>query len=147
MILQISQTTNAKVVQLNLELKRNNYHITKPRTAVFECLQNSASLLSINELIEKVSGVIDRSSVYRTIELFEELGIIKRIHIGWKHKLELSDKYSYHHHHITCTNCRQVIAIKSDAKIERLIHLIALTNNVKPQTHQLEIEGLCQDCC
>lgn len=98
----------------------------------------------MHELVEKVSEV-DRASVYRSVELFERLGIVQRVNIGWKYKLELTDRFAKHHHHLTCTNCGRAIEI-SESELEQTICRLAAAHCFKPTAHQIEIQGQCSRC-
>lgn len=135
----------AKCELLQKILKDNNYSLTKPRQLVCELLWDQEPL-SMRELNNRAAEKIDRASLYRTVALFERLGIVQRIYIGWKYKIELSDIFTHHHHHISCTNCGKIVAITDETKIEQLIHNIARKHGFTPQTHQLEIRGLCTAC-
>lgn len=126
-------------------LKRGSYSITKPRKIVFSCLMNQEPI-SMHELLAKVNNDIDRASLYRTIRIFEKLGIVQRVYIGWKYKIELTDIFSHHHHHISCVKCHKLIVIKEDAEIEELIQAIAKRYEVKATNHQLEVQGYCNSC-
>jgi len=124
-------------------LKTGGYSITKPRVAVFRALSGHDPL-SIHQLTGKVSE-IDRASVYRTVDLFERLGIVQRLHTGWKYKLELSDRFAEHHHHLTCTNCSHTVSLNED-ELEQLIDQLAAHHGFAPSSHQIEIQGLCATC-
>lgn len=100
----------------------------------------------MRDLTLRLGGQIDRASLYRTIDLFERLGIVQRIYIGWKYKIELSDIFTHHHHHISCLGCGKVVAITEENEIESLIHDLAARHGFSAQTHQLEIRGYCQQC-
>lgn len=100
----------------------------------------------MHDLTERLDGVIDRASLYRTISLFEKLGIVHRIYIGWKYKVELSDVFLHHHHHISCIACGKVVPIKEEARIEQMFKELAAAYNFKAQGHQLEIQGYCERC-
>ncbi len=89
---------------------------------------------------------IDRASVYRTVALFEKLGIIQRLQIGWKYKLELTDSFSRHHHHMTCQQCGRTIPFDESPELERQLRWLAASNRFKIRGHQLEIQGLCPAC-
>lgn len=129
--------------QLHQALKRHDHSLTHPREVVFAALlEGGAQPMS---QLTSTCKPIDRSSVYRTIELFEEIGIVRRIHIGWKYKLELADAFS-HHHHMTCTNCGQIIHFAEDKLLEGRMAEIAVGYNFAIQDHQLEIQGLCIVC-
>jgi Fur family ferric uptake transcriptional regulator len=129
---------------LNDCLIKQGYSVTTARRLVFGALESQESI-TIKDLIGKLPGV-DRSSVYRTIKLFEDLGIVKRVQIGWKYKLELSDNFSNHHHHAFCTNCKIILTLHEDSTIERAINSLARQHTFLLADHQLEIQGLCQAC-
>jgi len=126
-------------------LKNASHSLTQPRLLVCEALAESGPV-SMRELCTAVEDEIDRATVYRTIELFEKLGLVERIYIGWKYKVELSDVLSHHHHHLACTNCGRLIAMSDEADIERLIDAIARRHGFRQQQHQLEVRGICADC-
>lgn len=98
----------------------------------------------MHELAERASGV-DRASVYRTVALFERLGIVQRLNTGWKYKIELTDKFAEHHHHLTCTHCGRTITM-NESELEVLISKLAAHHNFAPTSHQIEIQGLCERC-
>lgn len=124
-------------------LKASGLSVTQPRLAVFKALLGQEPL-SMHELAERV-GKVDRASVYRAVELFENLGVIHRVSIGWKYKLELTDKFAEHHHHLTCTNCGRTTPI-NETELEALITKLAASHGFSPLSHQIEIQGLCRDC-
>ncbi len=126
-------------------LSAHGYHVTKTRQAVFQLLI-SPEPQSMGELTKKAVGKLDRASVYRNIALFEKLGIVHRIYIGWKYKLELSDDFLAHHHHLSCLKCGKVIDIHDDALVEKFITDVAAQFQFVPRRHQLEIDGVCAVC-
>ncbi|MBC7546902.1 transcriptional repressor [Candidatus Saccharibacteria bacterium] len=125
-------------------LKTNGLSITRQRQLLFDLLQDQDPL-SMNELTELVGTTIDRASVYRIIATFEETGIVRRISIGWKFKIELSEAFVAHHHHLTCLSCQLVVPINQE-KLESFISELADINNFQPIQHQVEIQGYCQRC-
>ncbi len=133
------------ISQLKTVLKKRHSSLTVVRRTVFEILALHDAL-TMAELIDKVGAVADRASVYRTIQLFEGLGIVHRLQIGWKYKLELSDAFVNHHHHLTCLNCGKVIPLNEDATLEKELMKLADENNFEATGHQLEIRGYCSDC-
>jgi Fur family ferric uptake transcriptional regulator len=99
----------------------------------------------MQEIIRIANKEIDRASVYRSVDIFEESGIAQRIYSGWKYKIELSDIFQEHHHHFTCLNCGKVYPIH-DESIERIINQLAEAEQFKITSHQLEIQGNCSQC-
>lgn len=126
-------------------LRRHGYSNTKVRSIVFAALEHQEPQ-TMADIIKRVTPLIDRASAYRTMSLFEELGIVHRIQIGWKYKLELSDEFHAHHHHISCVKCGQIEVIHEDAVIEQTIDTIAQRSGYQLISHQLELQGLCQNC-
>lgn len=126
-------------------LTDNGYRITEAREATFKLLI-SPEPQSMREIIAKAGGKVDRVSIYRSIELFEKLGIVYRIYIGWKYKLELSDEFIAHHHHLSCLGCGKIIDIEDEQHIDEFIESVASKVGFKPRRHQFEVDGYCGDC-
>ncbi len=126
-------------------LKQAGYSNTLPRRLVFDALTAQDSL-SIGALCEVLSGNVDRSSIYRTVDLFEKLGIVRRLHHGWKFTIELSDAFSHHHHHATCSSCNHVFEFEESAGLEEDIRRLAADLGIQLQSHSLELRGICKRC-
>ena len=130
---------------LRKTLKDNGYRVTRARELSFKLLINPTPQ-TISQLIDKANGLVDRVSIYRNIEIFEEIGIVKRIYIGWKYKLELSDRFISHHHHLSCLGCGQIIDIEDEKHIDLFINEVTSRFGFSPARHQFEIEGYCRNC-
>lgn len=126
-------------------LKKAGYSLTVPRKALFSALQ-SGTPRTMRELTFDLASIMDRASIYRTIDLFEELGIVVRVQQGWKYKIELSDIFSPHHHHITCINCNKIVSFDEPEGFESMVNALATSNGFVPKSHNLEISGLCPAC-
>lgn len=124
-------------------LKEHDQSVTKPRLAVFDALVGQEPM-PMRQLAERVREA-DRASVYRTIGLFERLGIVQRLNTGWKYKLELTDKFTDHHHHLTCTRCGRTIPM-NESELEETIARLSALHDFRPTAHQIEIQGLCHSC-
>ncbi len=131
-------------LEIRQYLKDRGQSLTKSRLAVFNALRGHEPQ-TMQQLIAACPD-IDRASVYRTIDLFEKLGIVQRLQIGWKYKLELSDAFSRHHHHMTCLRCNRITSFDETQELEQQLRWIAGHNRFKIQAHQLEIQGLCARC-
>jgi Fe2+ or Zn2+ uptake regulation protein len=126
-------------------LKENKLSVTKTRLEIFELLYKKEPQ-SIHELLDKSNAHFDRVTLYRIINLFEKINVSQRVYSGWKYKIELTDSFSGHHHHLTCLTCVAIIPIAEDEHVERLIFKLAEDQGFAPQGHQLEIQGYCQKC-
>ena len=126
-------------------LKDHNKSITKTRLFVFETLVENR-FQSLYEINKKTKCLVNRSSLYRIIEMFQDLRIIEKVPVGWKYKIELSDIFINHHHHITCRSCEKTSVAELNADLEKLIDDIATRADFTLQKHQVEINGICAEC-
>lgn len=125
-------------------LKQEGYFVTAPRMRMFGLLQRHPAL-TLKELI-RLTHKHDQVTVYRTVDLFERIGIINRLRLGWHTKIELSDLFQHHHHHVTCIRCGKIIDLEEDNDIENNIARLTKRLGFTPTDHQLEIRGYCQHC-
>jgi Fur family transcriptional regulator, ferric uptake regulator len=126
-------------------LRKHSQSLTRTRLAVFSALQDKEPQ-TMREIVAACTGKVDRASVYRTITLFERLGIVQRLQIGWKYKLELSDTFHHHHHHLTCRRCGRTIPLPEDRQLEARLHTLSRGQGFTMLGHQLEIQGICAEC-
>lgn len=126
-------------------IKNNGYRVTAARANTFRLLI-SPEPQTVGEILARAKGVVDRVSVYRNLKLFEKLGIVHRIYIGWKYKLELSEKFMTHHHHLSCLDCGKIIDIDVERDIGKLVENIAGELGFTPRRHQFEVDGYCKEC-
>lgn len=130
---------------LTTTLKQQGYSVTDARKTVFLALLDKEPQ-TINELTKATADSLNRASLYRVIELFEQLGIVQRLQIGWKYKLELSDSFAAHHHHMSCITCGRVQPFEESAVIEFELKQLAQERGFQETGHQLEVRGVCQNC-
>ncbi|MAF54100.1 MAG: transcriptional repressor [Chloroflexi bacterium] len=117
--------------------------ITQARRQVVDLLDRKSDGFGAEEINAELPGV-GRATVYRTIRLLLEAGVVC--------KLALRDgttKYSLaryeHHHHIVCVRCGTVDEFR-DSTIERLVRAIGGEVNGEILGHRIEFDILCQGC-
>jgi Fur family ferric uptake transcriptional regulator len=131
--------------QFKETLRNAGVSVTAARCEVFEKVGSHGPLM-MADLVRLLQHSTDRASVYRAVELFERLGIVQRIYTGWKYKLELTDSFHEHHHHLTCTQCGTLYDIPEDSAIESYMQQLATAQQFLMTKHQLEIQGVCSTC-
>lgn len=124
-------------------LKSRGFSSTKTRRSVLQAILRLQPA-TIAELIAALPEV-DRATVYRTIDLFIDLAIVKHISTGMEQRIELGDNFQSHHHHLTCLRCGKVVDIHTP-EIEAAIEQTAVSNLFRPIRHDLEISGYCSSC-
>lgn len=125
-------------------LAASGNRLTNPRQQIFTILKAANHPLSLQELSQQVNA-IDRTSIYRTLELFDRIGVIRIVHIGWKKQYELAEPFKPHHHHLQCMWCGELIDIETPT-LENLVNNIADQYNYTLRSHHFELEGICSQC-
>lgn len=124
----------------------HDIRFTRVRSELFDLLQN-ISPVPAREFIAKatVSG-FDMVSVYRTIDLFEKIGICDSYGSGKNRVLYATNGSDQHHHFIRCTNCNRAFEFENEA-IEMQLDAIARRAGFSDvSSHYLEISGICKYC-
>lgn len=132
------------IERLKETLKSSGSSFTAPRQKVFEELAKHGPLQPA-KLAGYCAPDVDRATVYRTLELFERLGIANRIWHGFKSRLELSEIFTPHHHHAVCQHCGKSIDIVSP-ELEKVLAGIAKQHNFLALSHVIELDGYCHAC-
>ncbi len=133
------------------KLKAKGYKLTTQRRAVLDILiQNSDAHLSTEEiysLVKEKFPEIGLATVYRTVQLFEELNIIHRLNFddGCSRFELYIDNESHHHHHLICEKCSKVFEVENDL-LEDIERDIQEKYNFQVQNHKVTFYGLCQAC-
>jgi Fur family ferric uptake transcriptional regulator len=137
---------------MNIELFKNLFKekklsLSHPRLLVYQELSNALSPLSPLEIYQnllKRKRRIGLTSIYRSLDLFESLGIAFKIANGSavKYKLcELED----HHHHIVCKACGHVVELDF-CDISVWSKKVTESTGYEVTDHQLNFYGYCKAC-
>ena len=125
-------------------LRAHHKKLTDGRWRVYETLAAANQPLSNTQIIARLADR-DRVSIYRTLHLFESIGVTHRVWNGFKSAVELSEAFSPHHHHFTCVACARVTSLGSE-RIEQALAETASGLGVSITSHVIELNGVCRDC-
>ncbi|MBX9809883.1 transcriptional repressor [Candidatus Gracilibacteria bacterium] len=130
---------------MNIEtvLKNHGKSITEERKEIFSFLETK-HIFSAQDVHEHFKE-LGRASIFRTIKLFLEIGIIRRLNIG-----ERGDSYEinhagHHHEHMKCTLCQKIMSFDSHAICKKIFEE-AKKQGFIIQEHSLSILGKCEKC-
>ncbi|MFI5342533.1 MAG: Fur family transcriptional regulator, partial [Candidatus Methylomirabilales bacterium] len=121
--------------------------LTRSRLAVLQVLSASAEHLKVAEVhrrARQIDGRIGLASVYRTMELLAQMGLVKHVHLDHRHRHYASTTED-HSHHLVCTGCGLAVEF-SDCRLERLTQTIARRTDFKIEGHCMEFFGRCAKC-
>ncbi|MEN9360016.1 MAG: hypothetical protein RL095_1551 [Verrucomicrobiota bacterium] len=86
-----------------------------------------------------------RATVYRTLDILDELGVVHKSTLGHKHQHYESMVDRPHHDHLICLGCDKVVEFVDD-NIERLQIEACQRLGFTINRHSLQIFGHCPDC-
>ena len=138
---------NKRIASLYNTLQESGHRLTRARREILSALVRSGGHISADELAELVhrkAPGIGRMTVYRTLDLLHELGLVRPIYqgTGAAHYI-LMDRG--HHHHLICSACDQVVELE-ECVVQQAEQAIHTRFNFEIQGHLLEFYGLCPDC-
>jgi Fur family ferric uptake transcriptional regulator len=138
----------AGLFELTERLRQRSRKITGPRQAIFEVLRHQSHPLSNKEILAVLSpGRMDLATVYRSMHLLQEIGMVKAYDFGdgtARYEL-LREGDDGHHHHLVCTECTAVLEIE-ECVPTGWEEEIASRTGFRRVTHKLEFFGLCPEC-
>lgn len=117
--------------------------MTGQRRTIAQVIQDSTDHPDVEELFARASAVdagISIATVYRTVKLFEEAGILDKLEFG-DGRARYEDAERDHHDHLIDVNSGEVIEFV-DAEIEALQERIAAELGYELRGHRLELYGV-----
>lgn len=126
-------------------LKTKGFRLTKPRKAIVEVLESyPRTALELHSEVTARGISVDLASVYRTLELLQQLEVVQVVDLGEGMKrFELVHDRD-HHHHVSCTHCGSIEHISIQE--ESLLNTISVQSQYQIQNHTIEFFGLCPKC-
>lgn len=130
--------------------EENNQKFTKQRELIFNVLKTSSEkhltpeqLFSIVHKDHKQVGI---ATVYRTLNIFEELGIVnKQEFTDQAYTYEIMNSDNDHHDHIICTSCGKILEDEF-LSVDDVKSSLKKDYNFDLSYYSLRIYGICSDC-
>ena len=132
--------------ELAARLHSLGYRLTPQRQFVLEAVERlgHATPDEILADVQERSSAVNISTVYRTLEVLEELGLVRHAH--------LSDRApTYHsvtdheHFHLVCRNCRKVVSVDPDV-VSPLAAQLREQHGFVLDVGHLAVFGRCVEC-
>jgi Fur family transcriptional regulator, ferric uptake regulator len=138
-----SNSTSSSV--LADRLRRAGQRVTPQRLVILGALLPSGHLAAddVFARVESRLPGVNRSTVYRTLELFSEIGLVSVTDLGGgARQYELLNQP---HHHLICHRCGGAIDM-DDALVEPMREAIRARYGFAPQVDHLALFGFCEEC-
>lgn len=128
-------------------LKSRKLRVTLPRRAIIEAVFATDEHFTAEQLLEwsrRRDKSVSRATVYRTLPLLTESGLVREMDFGGDHKY-YDPNYADHpnHSHIICQECNTIVEFDND-QIKRLEREACQRLGFSVQTHRLQITATCE---
>ncbi|MFH1453116.1 MAG: transcriptional repressor [Armatimonadota bacterium] len=133
------------------------FRFTVPRQYILQVLKKSEGHLPAEEIyfkVRKLHSGTGLTTVYRTLELLVNMGVLSKIDTGeGKSRYELVEGISgkKHHHHLVCTKCGKIIDYADFMEKEK--EFLAQTEkglsakyDFDIKNHKIYFTGFCKKC-
>ena len=123
--------------------ERKGLRMTGQRKIIAQVLENAADHPDVEELYKRTSKIdptISIATVYRTVKLFDEAGILDKLEFG-DGRARYEDAKREHHDHLIDVKSGRVIEFM-DSDIEKLQEKIAQKLGYRLMGHKLELYGV-----
>ena len=129
-------------------LEGKKLRLTAQRQAIIETAFSTDQHFTAEQLLEWSRGrdrSVSRATVYRTLPLLTESGLVREMDFGKDYKF-YDPNYAEHprHNHIICQDCEKIVEFESD-KIEKLENQISHRLGFSVKAHRLQITASCEE--
>jgi len=129
------------------KLSRLGYRLTPQRLMILRAVEEADSHISAEEIYAQVRArypQMNISTVYRTLELVKELGLVTETDLG-DGRVRYHCIGKGHHHHLVCEKCGEIIDME-ESILSPLWAGIQQKYNFKVNMKHLAFFGLCPRC-
>ncbi len=129
------------------KLSEKGYRLTPQRLMILSAIEDSENHISAEEIYAQVVAKyphVNISTVYRTLELLERLGLVTETDLGGG-RVKYHPAEKGHHHHLVCTECGVIIDL-DESTLARLEDVLLNRYNFSAQLRHMAIFGRCAKC-
>ena len=135
-------------MNLQEKLNQQGLRLTRPRREIAAILKESKIPLTPQRIHQRAISrdcEVGLVSVYRTLELFSELDLVRKVH-----GQDLCHGYVLaspgHHHHLICRECGKAVEFSGSSDLSDFIRGIEESTGFAIDEHILQLYGVCQQC-
>ncbi|MGQ9631284.1 MAG: Fur family transcriptional regulator [bacterium] len=135
-------------VEVKDKLEEKGIISTAQRRLIVETLLEADGHLDAENLfflVREKDPTIGLATVYRTLKLLKEKGLIQEHRFGDGHRFYESNVGTKSHYHFECIGCGRIVKFES-CEVDDLIDGIADANDFSVEEKHLKLVGYCGDC-
>lgn len=128
-------------------LEQKKLRLTAQRMAIIDTVFSTDEHFTAEQLLEwsrQRDQSVSRATVYRTLPLLTESGLVREMDFGKDYKF-YDPNYADHpnHNHIICQDCDKIVEFESE-KIDKIEDEISHQLGFSVKSHRLQITGSCE---
>jgi Fur family ferric uptake transcriptional regulator len=127
-------------------LGKKGLRVTNQRLAIFEAAFNSTDHFIAEELLEQARAIdrsVSRATVYRSLPILTESGVVREIDVGRDYKFYLANKgQRMDHAQVVCTDCDKIYEIEAPF-LEWYARSIAQKVGLVADSQRLQVYAHC----
>lgn len=129
-------------------LEGKKLRLTAQRMAIIDTVFSTEEHFTAEQLLEwsrQRDSSVSRATVYRTLPLLTESGLVREMDFGKDHKF-YDPNYADHpnHSHIICNDCERIVEFESE-KIDKLENEISSRLGFSVKSQRLQISASCDE--
>jgi Fur family ferric uptake transcriptional regulator len=131
---------------LRAKLRGSGYRLTPQRELILDAVDTLGHATPDEVLAEvrKKSSALNVSTVYRTLEVLEQLGLVRHAHLSDRAPTYHSVR-DHEHFHLVCRNCHKVISVHPEV-LEPTLRRLREEFAFEADIGHLTVFGRCIDC-
>lgn len=143
---RVPDRQSAEEVAFEAFLRSRNLKVTAERMGILRAIADRQDHVDADTLQAELRAQgISRATIYRTLDLLVQCGLVRRHSLGTSHAVFEPAFGVEHHDHLVCVDCGKVIEFFRE-DLEALQETICADHRFRPLQHTLKIFGLCETC-
>lgn len=132
--------------ELSDKLRGTGKRLTPQREMILRAVETlgHATPDQVLDEVHKEASSLSISTVYRNLEVLEELGLVRHAHLSDRAPTYHSTA-EHEHFHLVCRNCRRVISVDVGVADEFVARL-SREHGFVPDLGHLTVFGRCEEC-
>lgn len=128
-------------------LRDKGHRLTPQRLLVLSIVADGGGHMGVDEVFRRAKEAypyMDIATVYRTLHLFKDLGVVTEVAIGDRLHYELTDPHGKHHH-MVCRVCDGAFNL-SPHYLEEFRETLLQEFGFEPDLEHFAVSGTCAKC-
>ena len=128
-------------------LRKQGLRLTPQRTLILSVIAECDGHVDVGDIYrrtKKVYPFMAKATIYRTLSLFNSLGVVTEVRGDDRMHFELV-RPGHEHHHMVCVKCRQALDL-NPAYLEEFRTRLVTEYGFQPSLENFTVTGVCVQC-